>query len=521
MRFLPLLALMTSALTAQSLSTTFAGGNGQSGNMFDIVGVQSVTITGFDIHVGTGTWDVAVYRTASGTSYVGNEANASAWTLLGTATGVAGLGQGVPTPLPLTLSVPIGSGTTQGFYVTVTNGTSIIYTNGTAVGNVYAQDGFIQFLEGAGIGYPFAGTFQPRIWNGNIYYTSTGGGTFATNSTLGTGCGQAYASFYESFASAGVFDLANTTITWLNTGNGYTVLDAIPGTIVAPTGAAQGVAPGLLDGEQLFTLPQAMPIPGGSTTTLNVCTKGYIAAAAGNGIDFTPTAAELLAFPQTTWGLWHDYNQTITGSGLILYEVVGTTAYVTWNGVYSYLTTSPNTFQFQFDLVTGNVTLVIGALSTSADPVVVGYSPAGASLDPGSTDLSAALASTLSLSSNDVAPLSLTAQSRPVINTSWNMTVGNIPTNGVIGATILGLADPAIPDLGFLGLPGCGLRASLDLLGGFPVTGSTQPFNVLLPNNPSVVGIDLFASAAVFQAPPVNAFGAITANGIRGSIGDI
>jgi hypothetical protein len=100
------------------------------------------------------------------------------------------------------------------------------------------------------------------------------------------------------------------------------------------------------------------------------------------------------------------------------------------------------------------------------------------------------------------------------------MTIGNIPATGVVGVTILGLTDPAIPDLAFLGLPGCGLRASLDLLGAFLVSGPTQPFTVPIPNNTNIIGIDLFASTAVFQAPPINAFGAITGNGIRGSIGN-
>ena len=44
MRFLTLFCLAASAVTAQSLTTTFVGGNGQSGNMFDIVGTQAVAI---------------------------------------------------------------------------------------------------------------------------------------------------------------------------------------------------------------------------------------------------------------------------------------------------------------------------------------------------------------------------------------------------------------------------------------------------------------------------------------------
>ena len=34
-------------------------------------------------------------------------------------------------------------------------------------------------------------------------------------------------------------------------------------------------------------------------------------------------------------------------------------------------------------------------------------------------------------------------------------------------------------------------------------------------------GLDLFATSAVFQVPPVNTFGAITSNGIQGHMGNL
>jgi hypothetical protein len=68
------------------------------------------------------------------------------------------------------VNVTISAGARRAFYVTNNSGT-MAYTNGTAVGAVYAQDGFIQFLQGYGKSYPFGGTFQPRVWNGVIHYT--------------------------------------------------------------------------------------------------------------------------------------------------------------------------------------------------------------------------------------------------------------------------------------------------------------------------------------------------------------
>jgi hypothetical protein len=38
---------------------------------------------------------------------------------------------------------------------------------------------------------------------------------------------------------------------------------------------------------------------------------------------------------------------------------------------------------------------------------------------------------------------------------------------------------------------------------------------------PPALGLHFYATSAVFQVPPVNAFGAITANGIDGLLGDV
>ena len=161
-----------------TLPTTLAGGNGNFGNMFDINALNNVTIQSFDIHGDTGaTFDVEVYA-KSGT-WVGSEDNPGAWTLIGTAPGIVSNGDGVATPLNLTLGYTIPSGETHAFYVTPTDLSTggFNYTNGTGVGNVFAADANIEFLEGAGKNYPFTGTtFQPRVFNGNIIYEANGAG---------------------------------------------------------------------------------------------------------------------------------------------------------------------------------------------------------------------------------------------------------------------------------------------------------------------------------------------------------
>ena len=160
-----------------SLETTFAGGNGNFGNMFDMNALNDVTINSFDIHGDTGaTFDVEVYAKTG--TYVGFETDPGAWTLIGTAPGIVSNGDGVATPLDLMLGYVMDAGETHAFYVTPTDFSTggFNYTNGTGVGNVFASDANIEFLEGSGSGYPFDGTlFSPRVWNGNIIYSAGGG----------------------------------------------------------------------------------------------------------------------------------------------------------------------------------------------------------------------------------------------------------------------------------------------------------------------------------------------------------
>jgi hypothetical protein len=358
-----------------------------------------------------------------------------------------------------------------------------------------------------------------------LMYTAPVAGTIATNTTLGAGCiNVADVSSYENFASSAAFDLSNTPITLLHTGSGYL---AMPGTTtyVAPSATAQVIAAGD-DVEAMVTLSQPMPVgASGTTTSLAVCSNGFISSATGNGTTWTPTPATFLNGPQAWWSLcWHDFTPTLVGSGQIKFEQIGTIAYVTWDGVWDFGGTTAanaNTMQAQFDVTTGTVHFVYGAMSALGNGRLVGFSSAGPSADPGSMDISAALPATYSAATFAVTPLALSASTRPITGTSWNLTTSNIPATGVIGIEVFGLSDPGINDLFFLGMPGCGLRSSLDVLNAYPVTGPTHGYSLAIPANPALIGIDVFTTSAVAQLPAVNAFGFITSNGIKGGLGDV
>ncbi|GAB3317420.1 hypothetical protein [Haliea atlantica] len=153
-----------------SLTTTYAGGNGQNGNMFDVVAANDITVTGFDINCDTAGPETFEVYSKQG-SYVGSGTTPGDWTLLATATDLACNSSGTPTPLGLNLNVAISAGATQAFYITGTGSPpDVSYTDGTAVGSVAAQNTDLQILEGAGVEYPFVSLFEPRIWNGTLYY---------------------------------------------------------------------------------------------------------------------------------------------------------------------------------------------------------------------------------------------------------------------------------------------------------------------------------------------------------------
>ena len=147
------------------LTTPYLDNNGQDGIMFDVVALQSVNITQFAMDF-TGTTTVEVYGIPG--THVGNEGNAAAWTLIGTAAGL-NASAGTNVIIPVDINSFICAGDVFGFYITSTTG-GCNYSDGAAVGNVAAADANIQILEGTGKDYAFGADFSPRVPNVTVYY---------------------------------------------------------------------------------------------------------------------------------------------------------------------------------------------------------------------------------------------------------------------------------------------------------------------------------------------------------------
>jgi hypothetical protein len=541
-----LLSLLLAALTAASafaqcftVTSTSAGGNSNDGTMFDIVNISAsaIAIGSFDQSFGVpGTSNMFVYTKAG--TWSGFDTTPGAWTLVGSNPAVVHGAFPAIDAVAVPVGVTIPQGATQAFYITCdAPSPNVAYTNGVAqVGAVIASNGDLQVRGGVGKAYPFGTTFglptAGRPWIGRVHYCPAGPGTvLSTNTALGAGCIRNYTSFYEYFPDPPTgFDLTNTSFTMTPSGGGYSVTNAGAFLPVGSTSTPATIAVG--DDVEVTVQLTAMgsfPTNNGPVTSFTVCSNGFVSAGFGNGINWAPVVSEFLDAPVTCWRCWHDFSNVLGGS--IKYEQSAFVSVITWDHVRNFGGTGPlddSTWQLQF-YPTGVVVFAFATMSTATSAAIgagaaylVGYSPGGPSLDPGSIDITATLANgPITVDDADASPLALDATSRPVTNTTWNLAVSNIPATGVFGVGIYGIADPAILNMSALGMPGCQLRCTLDLIDGpWLVTGATKNYGFAIPNSAAVLGFHLFTQAAVWLVPPQNAFGAITSGGIDGMIGD-
>ncbi|MBZ0152493.1 MAG: hypothetical protein K8J09_13285 [Planctomycetes bacterium] len=341
-----------------------------------------------------------------------------------------------------------------------------------------------------------------------------GGPVAAASTPYGVGCYSLSRSFYEYAANTG-FDLANSAMRLTKVGNHYVASAA--GSFVAPSGSATTLTLGD-DATATVSLTGSFPYPGGSTSSLEVCSNGYVSVAAGNGTSYTPVAASWLTSVAARWGTWHDFNPGASGSGLIKFEQIGQVVYITWDGVYSYGTTSPNTWQLQFNLLNGNVTYAWGSMVASGNGWLIGYANGTVDTDLGSRDISATLPGGFATGDINAVPLVL-ATTLPVLGTTVTMTTSQWHPSSLIGLQILSLTkfDPGI-DLAVIGMPNCYLYADLTVLYTLLPALGTSTYAMPVPSTPSLMGAHVMAQSTAFAAG-LNAAGLVTSNGVDLTLG--
>ena len=347
----------------------------------------------------------------------------------------------------------------------------------------------------------------------------------ATKTTYGQGCTEINTGVYELFAigATGTVGATGSAITFLRTGNSYLMLDAIPGTFVTPT------APTIVSaGDDAFgtsTLSTPMPTASGVTSTLTVCTNGYIAMSANQPsltADYSPTAAEFQAFTEPTiCGPWYDWSPNVGGQ--IVTEEIAGIVYVTWDAVTPYNVATTDTFQYQFNLATGDCTIVYDNMSYGGasgwHTPLFGYT-AGSGAGVEDVDFASALLNTVTIADVGAVPLTLDSNT-PSLGGSWDMTTTNIDPISPIAITFLGDAQTSIPmNLVFGNAdPSCSIYINtiLGSLQGFPVAGVTT-VSLPIPVNPALSGAVLTAQSICLTT--TNAANLLSSNGLEGTIGN-
>lgn len=362
-------------------------------------------------------------------------------------------------------------------------------------------------------------TFNPA----GAGYLQTSGACGASNVNYGAGCGAKYSSYFEYFLTspAASATLSNTTVTFLPTGTSY-LMNFVPGnTVVAP------VAPAVLtltdDSQVAVSLSAPFTYPGGTTSSLQVCSNGFVSIPPGNGIPYIPLDTTFMGFAADCWSAWHDfYVNDPVGGGSITFEEIGGIAYISFINVESYPSgvANPSTVQFQFNLSTGVVNIAFGNVdatggSSFGDAWLVGYAPGAATVNPGSRPLSAL---PQLLNPVDVAPLSLSCAPNPVVGNTLTWTTNNIPASSSLSVLLVSLAQ-VNPGLPVPGTNGCFQLVDLTSAVSYLQLGNpSATTSIAVPNNPGLSGLPI-ACQSIALDPTANLLGAITSNGVSSVIG--
>lgn len=394
--------------------------------------------------------------------------------------------------------------------------------------------------------------FASVIW---FEFTGPGGVSsvaVADNQKYGNGCYSGADSFYEVTTRA-LMDLGgapaaeNVLYAAYLGAAGYAVTSA-PSAWYAPTGTqllSNATTPAALGDDGMSgpqTLPFAFPYNGGSTTVLHACSNGYatLAATTATTGDYTPTAAELLSQAARIAPFWADLhagnNLTTNPASGVYFDVdpSGTVVYVTWLDIAELGGAAGATsINAQIALhQNGDVEFRYGTkIATGTSACIVGMSKGilgtTNSADPGSLDLSASLPFATTGPDQVALDLSVPAygflnEYRPVLGQTVNYVTNNLPASALLGSLMLNFGGiQSGVSLAGIGMPGCDLNVSPFFAFNMPFLGGTASVTtpVGIPTIPAFIGANVqFQSVAL--VPGVNAFGAITSNGLRSVIGN-
>jgi hypothetical protein len=332
-------------------------------------------------------------------------------------------------------------------------------------------------------------------------------GAFGEVESVGFGCdGSTCADAIYEYPT---FGLANSGVSFQFSGADYAYLTG-QGTWIPAAGQNLGLADNT---EVVRNLGFTMPYPGGSTSTLRICSNGWITNSFFAGTsNSTPTPAEFLA--HTMWApLWHDLNPGAGGS--VWFDSTTQRAVVTWVAVPNFFNSGSSTFQVQF-WANGDVHFIYQNISVAGD-YLTGFSR-NTTNDPGSINMLAAAGSGLSVCTSPQPEMKFDVSARPVLGTTFDLVTTEIPLGTYYGLALLSTTPLPSVSLTSLGLPGCELYQTIDASVIWVQVGNSGILPWPLPLNTALAGIELYCQSATVT-PGINAFGMAVSNGLKLTIG--
>jgi len=334
-----------------------------------------------------------------------------------------------------------------------------------------------------------------------------GGVPIATVTSVGSSCGDCTDTFYENFSSASGMDLSGSSAKLAYAGGQYSVGSGT-NSYQTPTGSVLSLSD---DSEVVVTLPFSLPYPSGSTNQLRVCSNGFISPAGSNGTAYTPSVSSFLS-GQPRWAPgWHDLNPP--QGGQVRFDASPTIAKVTWVSVPNFGGGGTNTFQVQFES-NGNVHMIWQSMSQAGNGWVVGWTPGGGPMDPGSIDLTSAIPAGFNLCASSASGITLSTNARPILGTTVQQITSGIQPGTAFGLTMMSHTQSIPPvDLTPFGMAGCEAHLSSGTSVFWFSPSATVQVPLTVPNAPVLTGLPVVSQSFSYN-PPMTTLGLIASNGI-------
>jgi hypothetical protein len=274
-------------------------------------------------------------------------------------------------------------------------------------------------------------------------------------------------------------------------------------------------------GVRNLAVPHATYLGSITTSSIDVASNGYIWIGTGGGslTDFSPTVPEFVTQDARVAAFWSDLDpQGLTGTDGVLYEHVAVinTTFITWNRVPHFGGTTRHTFQVQFH-GTGTIVCVYSTASNPANAVLVGVT-LGTTYDNGDFDWSSKILPGHGDIGRPGHPMLFSCATPPIVGSTWNLTLANVPAGPLSAVINLGVAQQAV-SLDFLGMHKCYWNTTIELSFPFVPASPTTAISTPIPGVAALVGSSAYLQAVV-MAPGVNVLGVAMSNGIRATFGD-